>query len=100
MSTQRKLSFPASKESVQPYEKIKKQKKKKEALSSKTCEKMTLQRTLQCSEGGATAAKIAKARGKTVADHRGYISLMGTNNTAAWMSGWNKEWERMNVESV
>lgn len=61
---------------------------------------MTLQRTEYLSEDGKKCARIAKSKGKTINDSRGYNYLIGDNNTAAWKAGWDKEWRKMNVKSI
>lgn len=58
----------------------------------RTCETLTLQRANQLAGYGKRAAILAKSRGKTVDDFDGYCPLIGDNTTAAWISGWNKEW--------
>lgn len=67
-------------------------KKKVQEIGHPSCEQMNSTRTLQCSESGARCAKAAIEKGQTINHARAYIYLMGTNNTAAFMEGWNKEW--------
>ena len=68
--------------------------RKKIDPDAKTCEHMTLERAKHLAECGANCAKVAKTKGQTIEDSRGYLYLMGDNNTAAWMNGWENEFNK------
>ncbi len=69
---------------------MRKQKVQKERV--RTCEKVSLSRAKDLASYGKRAAILAKSRGKTIDDWRGYCPIMGDNNADAWKAGWDAEW--------
>lgn len=70
-------------------------KRKMSKVKHRSCEALTVQRALQLGESGSNCAKDAKAKGLTIDDHRGYLYLMGDNNTKAWLTGWENEFKKI-----
>ena len=75
-------------------------KQKVSKVNNRSNETVTEQRALQLATNGANCAKFAKSKGQSISDSKGYIYLMGDNNTAAWMSGWDAEWEKKDVKII
>lgn len=69
-------------------------KRKVQKVSNRSCEAITIERAGQLADYGKRAAIFAKLRGKTVDDFAGYCPLIGDNTTAAWKSGWDKEFNK------
>lgn len=69
-----------------------KQKVQKERHRS--CEKVNLSRARDLFEYGKLAAALAKSRGQSIDTWSVYCGLIGDNNTDAWRSGWDAEFNK------